>query len=157
MDPTIPTTILADKYSSPGERRRALATLREWLAGGGLIPPNANLLSWQTRKALGLPALPPTPCNPDVDERDPAEQETHIDGVVTTYRPTNLGTWRSGPRLYVWACESYNVADYVSDCIRDRDTVNRVRIVDLRKWRPKGANYIRIYVVRPGHPYHPEA
>jgi hypothetical protein len=147
MDPTIPTTILADKYSSPGERRRALATLLEWLAGGGLIPPNANLLSWQTRKALGLPALPPTPCNPNVDERDPAEQETHVYGVVTTF----------GPRLYVWACESYDVADYSSDWIRDRDDANRVRIVDLRKWRPKGARHIRIYVVRPGHPYHPES
>lgn len=91
-----------------------------------------------------------------VDDRTEAETRTHTVGIVGTDRfLSGWGRSGRGTSFAVWATTPEH-AHAVERWVRERSDMSRVRVVDLRTYRPRNASHVHVYVVDPTHPAHPE-
>ena len=85
------------------------------------------------------------------DDRTPAERETHRYGVAMTDAfMSGWGGAEGGASVACWACRPDDL-HVVEQWVRRRGEARRVRVVELKTWRPK-AKHVHVYVVNDGHP-----
>ena len=81
------------------------------------------------------------------DDRTEEQQGILTMGVVGT-DPwlSGFGKARGGNSYAVWACSPEDIHE-LYPLIKDKLNLKRVRIVDLRKYRPRGIGHCHIYAV----------
>lgn len=85
------------------------------------------------------------------DERSEREKFDLTTGIAAT--DAFLSGWgcaKNGVSYVVWACKPED-ADRVFRWVKNRPEMKRVRIVDLKTYRPRGPGHCSIYAVREGH------
>ena len=90
------------------------------------------------------------------DDRTPEQKQTHRYGVAMTDAfMSGWGGAQGGASVAIWACPA-DWLNHVENEVRRRKEARRVRVVDLRTYRPKGnVAHAHVYVVEPGHRYAP--
>lgn len=83
------------------------------------------------------------------DRRTSDQFMTHIWGVIATDKfLSGWGKARGGTSVAIWACSSWDDAERMESIIARRGDMQRVRIGDLRKYRPgRGVAHVSVYVV----------
>lgn len=87
------------------------------------------------------------------DDRTAEQHKTHRFAVVGTDR--FLSGWGEAENMAsyaAWAYADYDTGRRVESWVRARPDMERVRVVDLSTYRPKGQVHLHIYVVNNGHP-----
>lgn len=87
------------------------------------------------------------------DDRTESQRQTHTIGIVGTDSfMSGWGDASGGTSVACWACSPDQSYTRVFDWVNGRSEMKRVRVVDLRTWRPRNASHVHIYAVESGHP-----
>ena len=87
------------------------------------------------------------------DDRTEEQKATHFWAVVA--KDTFMSRWglaKGGVSRCAWACQGYDAAAKAYDWVKSRKEMQRVSIVDLRKYSPpKTDAHFHVYVCGPSH------
>jgi len=86
------------------------------------------------------------------DDRTEAQRNSHRYAVVATDSfMSGWGGAQGGASVAAWAYDSATSERRLLEWVESRKEMKRVRVVDLKGYRPRCA-HLHIYVVEPGHP-----
>lgn len=90
------------------------------------------------------------------DDRTTEQRETHRYGVAMTDAfMSGWGGAAGGASVAIWACP-VEWLDHVKQEVSRREEARRVRVVDLRSYRPRrNVAHVHVYPVEAGHRYAP--